>query len=97
VVFTGLTRATVTYYLRRFQRDRGVTLISFPQANGDHLGWDETQLDQAFLKQEAEGVAKRLADSSRNGSHVWIVPGDPLANAILVQALNSQFSASVSP
>jgi len=97
VVFTGVTRAAVVYYLRRFHCDRGLTLISFPHENADHLGWDENRLDQAVLEQEAEEVAERLAKSERNGSLVFMVGSDRRTTAILAQAMNRQLSASASP
>ncbi len=94
LIFTGLSRASVEYYLRLFHRDRDVTLISFPAENSEHLGWDARRVDRAALETQARGLTERLSGPATGRPvRIWILPGsNPGANDILFNNLGRRFS-----
>jgi hypothetical protein len=91
VIFTGLSRASLEYYLRRAGRSDAVNLVSYPSVNAGHLGWDDTRVGPATLEAEAAMIVERLR-SGRPPQRVWVVAGrNDGANRVLAARLNAQF------
>jgi mannosyltransferase len=95
LVFTGLSRASVQYYLQQFHRDQGITMISFPAVNAEHLGWSDDRPGEDALAAEASQLTTRLAQSNVNGTaHFWILLGaNPLADHVLLENMDQHFTA----
>jgi hypothetical protein len=98
VVFTGVSRPGMEYYLRLNHYDRGLTLINFPAADARHIGWDDLRVDRTSLISEADELTSRLAGSSREThSNVWIIPdGNALANEVLLDSAGVHFASYTS-
>ncbi len=95
VVFTGLSRATVEYYFQRLGCERGVSLISYPAVNADHLGWADTRISQSALEAEGNRLAARLTLIGRAGTaRIFVVPDDPLTSAMLSRSMAQEFPAA---
>jgi len=91
VIFTGLSRASLEYYLRRSGRSDAIDLVSYPSANSAHLGWDDTHVALASLEAEAAMVVERLR-AGRTPQRVWVVAGrNDAANRVLAARLNARF------
>ena len=73
LVFTGLARAGVEYYLRRFGCGRDLVLLSVPADTADHLGWvRRTGTDD--LRTEAKGIAQRFMQETQADGKLWLIP-----------------------
>jgi len=71
LLFTGLSRAGVEYYLRRLECGRGFVLTSFPGDTAEHMGWVRRS-DPESLSAEADGLARRFSESQ--GDHkLWVM------------------------
>jgi hypothetical protein len=72
LVFTGLTRAGVEYYLRRFGCGQDLVLLSLPADTADHLGWVRRTATED-LRAEAEGIAQRFMQETQGGGKLWLI------------------------
>ena len=73
LVFTGLARAGVEYYLWRFGCGRDLVLLSVPADTADHLGWvRRTGTDD--LRAEGEGIAQRFMQETQGDGKLWLIP-----------------------
>jgi len=94
VIFTGLSRASVEYYLRLRHRAQEVALFSYPAENAEHLGWDATRTRGASLGAEAATLTSQLAATSAGKPvHIWVVAGmHRSANDVLFGQMEKHFS-----
>jgi len=69
VIYTGLSRAAVSYYLQRFHCTGKLKQVSFPAEFEHHLGWQDPRRNysqEPAMKREAESeVATAYASGSR--------------------------------
>jgi Dolichyl-phosphate-mannose-protein mannosyltransferase len=93
IIFTGLSRASIEYYFRRFHRERDVILLSYPTENAEHVGWDNQKVDEASLNAQAQAIIEDI--SAAKPRAIWIVAGkSPLPNRILFSRIRSHFMQS---
>jgi hypothetical protein len=94
LVFTGLTRAGVEYYIRRFDCRRNLKLVSFPVDTVEHLGWVRHSNPET-LSAEAEEIAYRFSQEDDN-SRLWVILGQEggADQKLLIQLLNEQLVLS---
>ncbi|HYN44332.1 MAG TPA: glycosyltransferase family 39 protein [Thermoanaerobaculia bacterium] len=91
VVSVGLSGTPVRYYLR--QRP-DVTYASFPPDVDDHIGWwapAKALGEPAALARDAERVARRAVDASREGQVVLLIGADHPVASPLRAALSRTF------
>lgn len=81
LVYTGVTRASMEYYLGLQGASEGLQRLSFPVENGEHLGWSNMgrlidKKDVLALEAEvtAEDIERRLAP----GTKVWLFFGEDM-------------------
>jgi len=70
LLFTGLSRAGVEYYLRRLDCGGEVVLASFPADTADHMGWVHND-DARALQQQALGWARQFAEATSDHK-LWV-------------------------
>jgi hypothetical protein len=93
VIFTGLSRASIEYYLRLSHRGEGVALLSYPTENADHLGWDATNYHRASLDAEAARLAGELSASSAGKPvRIWVVSGTKPGDHVLFDQMEKHFA-----
>ena len=74
LVFTGLTRAGVEYYLRRLGCGSGLHLVSIPADTAEHLGWVRTTSPEE-LRAEADQVARQFLEPGDDDRKLWLIVG----------------------
>ena len=74
VVFTGLTRAGVEYYLRRLGCGSGLHLVSIPADTAEHLGWARAASPEELASQ-ADQLARQFSQQSDQGRQLWLIAG----------------------
>ena len=74
VVFTGLTRAGVEYYLRRLDCGSGLNLISVPADTAEHLGWVRAANPEE-LQTQADQLARQFSEQADEGRRLWLIAG----------------------
>lgn len=72
LVFTGLTRAGVEYYLRRLDCGSGLSLVSIPADTADHLGWVRPA-DPEELQAQADHVARQFSEHADKDRRLWLI------------------------
>lgn len=72
LVFTGLTRAGVEYYLRRLGCGHDFNLVSIPADTAEHLGWVR-QAGPQDLMVEAQSIAHRFSSEGRGYQKLWLI------------------------
>lgn len=94
VIFTGLSRASIEYYLQLSHHAEEVALFSYPAENADHLGWDATAARRASLGAEAAKLAGQVAATSAGKPvHIWVVAGmNRSGNAVLFEQMEKHFA-----
>jgi uncharacterized membrane protein len=85
VVYTGLSRASISYYLERLGCATNLKQVSFPNEFEDHMGWQDVARDysgEPIFKREAESIAERASES---GARVFLLvhPATRLSGAVL--------------
>jgi hypothetical protein len=97
LLFTGLSRAGVEYYLRRFECGQDLVLASFPEDTAEHMGWVRNAPPED-LRAEADEVARSFSENS--GDHkLWVTLAYGRTNdkVILTQILNRHLVLSATP
>jgi hypothetical protein len=74
VVFTGLTRAGVEYYLRRLGCGSGLKLGSIPADTAEHLGWARAANPEE-LETQADQLARQFSEQADQGRQLWLIVG----------------------
>jgi hypothetical protein len=74
LVFTGLTRAGVEYYIRRLGCGSGLHLVSIPADTAEHLGWVRTTSPEE-LRAEADQVARQFSEPGDDDRKLWLIVG----------------------
>jgi hypothetical protein len=74
LVFTGLTRAGVEYYLRRLGCGRGLNLVSLPTDTAEHLGWVRPAKPEELAK-EAHHLARQPSEQGDGDRKLWLILG----------------------
>jgi uncharacterized membrane protein YhaH (DUF805 family) len=92
VLYTGLSRASVSYYLHHFGCARNLTEVSFPREFEHHMGWQDVARNYSAepdLRLEAESIAQRAAVS---GADIFVLfhPDLRLSGAI-TEAVERRF------
>lgn len=92
LLFTGLSRVGVEYYLRRLNCGPEVALASFPKDTAEHMGWVRNN-DAASLQQQAQDWAQQFSEDSL-GHRLWvtIAPGRESDKKILTNTLASSLA-----
>lgn len=92
VIYTGLSRPAVSYYLDRARPDRNWKEQSFPSEIDTHPGYEGSVRDPArvpALRQEAEALANRVRQAPA-GTRVFFLEGrHPAVEALLNHALQA--------
>jgi hypothetical protein len=73
VIYTGLSRAAVGFYLERFGCAREVNQVSYPAELEQHLGWENPKRAYSWepaLKQQGEAAAE---DAYASGHRVFLL------------------------
>jgi len=97
LLFTGLSRAGVEYYLRRFECGQDLELANFPEDTAEHMGWVRNA-DSEDLRAEADEVTRRFSESP--GDHkLWVTLAYGRTNdkVILTEMLNRRLRLSATP
>jgi Dolichyl-phosphate-mannose-protein mannosyltransferase len=92
VVYTGLSRASISYYLQRFGCAQNLNQVSFPGEFERHMGWLDVARDYSAehsVKLEAEAIAER---ASTTGARMFVLvqPATRLSGAI-IDAIERRF------
>ena len=77
LVFTGLTRAGVEYYLRRLDCGSELSLVSIPADTADHLGWVRPVIPEE-LQAQADRVARQFSEHAEKDRRLWLIVGQGL-------------------
>jgi len=81
LVFTGVTRASMEYYLGLQGAPEGLQRLSFPVENGEHLGWSNMGRlieKKEVLALEAEVTAEDIERRLAPGTRVWLFFGEDM-------------------
>jgi hypothetical protein len=73
VIYTGLSRAAVSYYLQRFSCSGKLKQVSFPAEFEQHMGWLDQRRDysgEPSIRQEGESVA---AAAYASGARIFLL------------------------
>jgi len=73
LVFTGLARAGVEYYLRRLGCERDLTLLSIPADTAEHLGWVRTT-SPGEVKAGGGRIAQQFLQDGKVDEKLWLIP-----------------------
>ncbi|MFH1220038.1 MAG: hypothetical protein V1694_06250 [Candidatus Eisenbacteria bacterium] len=98
LIFTGLSRVSIDYYLRRFHVEGRFAEITFPAEVARHPGYMDMKKMLAGrdnLEREADSVAGGAYDalSGCAGARIWVLYGsDNEINPILKQRLEGRFT-----
>lgn len=92
LLFTGLSRVGVEYYLRRLDCGRDIVLASFPKDTADHMGWVRNN-DTPALQQQAQDWARQFSED-RLDHRLWVTlaPGRENDKRILAYTLGSSLA-----
>jgi uncharacterized membrane protein YbaN (DUF454 family) len=97
VVYTGLSRAAVSFYLERFGCSGKVKQVSYPAEFAQHLGWEDPRRNysqEPALKREGESVA---ADAYSSGARVFLLlHREPRLSAGIVTPIEHLFRTASS-
>jgi mannosyltransferase len=99
LVFTGLSRTTMEYYLERSGCAQTLHLVSFPTSEAAHPFWDWTHADPRILNAKAERLVARLASGegqAGSAPRIWVFQGtiDDEENVALERVLGRDFPSS---
>jgi hypothetical protein len=96
LVFTGLTRAGVEYYVRRFGCERSLALLSVPSDTAEHLGWVR-QAGPEELRVEAEKIVTRFSQEGTGDHKLWLIPahGRGLDQKVLTEVFDRDLGTSI--
>ncbi len=75
LVFTGLARAGVEYYLQRFGCAQRLNLFSVPPDTNDHLGWSRAPSSDE-TEAEADRIAKLFLQNDTRRNRLWLIPAE---------------------
>ncbi len=92
VIYTGLSRAAVSYYLQRFKCGEKLKQISYPAEFAQHLGWQDERRNysqEPSARHEAESVVNSAYDS-RSRIFLLFNP-DPRLSAAIVASIQPHF------
>ena len=94
VVYTGLSRAAISYYLERLGCSRRVTQVSYPAEFAGHMGWQDPRINysqEPAIGREAESVVQAAA---RSGARVFLLyQPDPRLSSGMLHALDREYRA----
>jgi uncharacterized membrane protein len=97
LLFTGLSRAGVEYYLRRLECGQDLVLTNFPEDTAEHMGWVRNA-DSEDLRTEADAIARRFSEGP--GDHkLWVTLAYGRTNdkVILTEMLNRRLRLTAMP
>jgi len=92
VIYTGLSRAAISYYLQRFNCGDKLKQISYPAELDQHLGWQDERRDysqEPAARREAESVVDS-AYTSRSRIFLLFDP-NPRLSAGIVASIERHF------
>ena len=75
LVFTGLARAGVEYYLQRFGCAQKLQLFSVPADTDQHLGWARAP-SAPETESEADRIAKSFLQGDQKHNRLWLIPAE---------------------
>jgi hypothetical protein len=94
LVFTGLTRAEVEYYLRRYGCGQDLVLLNVPADTADHLGWVR-RTGAEDVRVEGEGIAQRFTQETQGDGKLWLIPAQGRQDQkVLREVFDRHFGAS---
>jgi hypothetical protein len=97
VVYTGLSRAAVSYYLQRFHCSGKLKQVSYPAEFERHLGWQDPRRDYSQeppLEREGQSLAAATAAA---GSRIFLLyQPDARLSAGVVVPIEHDFRAAFS-
>jgi uncharacterized membrane protein len=95
VVYAGLSRAAVQYYLERFGCERSVEQISFPAEVAKHPGWLDARRAyhlESETQHEAQNLMRRLRETAHSGMRVFVLVNERPLSQFLISRMKSELT-----